>query len=52
VHRDTIESFIYPTDEQLDCSENVKNYIKIYMRCPYMFRFFTAIIRELLYVLC
>jgi len=26
-----IESFIYPTDAQLDCSKNVKIYIKIYM---------------------
>jgi len=26
------ESFIYPTDAQLDCSKNVKIYIKIYMR--------------------
>jgi len=32
VHLDTIESFIYPTDAQLDCSRNVKIYIKIYMR--------------------
>ena len=32
VHLDTIESFIYPTDAQLDCSKNVKIYIKIYMR--------------------
>jgi hypothetical protein len=32
VHLDTIESFIYPTDAQLDCSKNVKNYVKIYMR--------------------
>jgi len=32
VHLDTIESFIYPTDAQLDCSKNVKLYIKIYMR--------------------
>jgi len=32
VHRDTIESFIYPTDAQLDCSKNVKIYTKIYMR--------------------
>jgi len=29
---DSIESFIYPTDAQLDCSKNVKIYIKIYMR--------------------
>jgi hypothetical protein len=29
---DTKESFIYPTDAQLDCSTNVKNYIKIYTR--------------------
>jgi len=27
-----MESFIYPTDAQLDCSKNVKIYIKIYMR--------------------
>jgi len=33
VHLDTIESFIYLTDAQLDCSKNVKIYIKIYMRC-------------------
>jgi hypothetical protein len=26
------ESFIYPTDAQLDCSKNVKIYIKIYMK--------------------
>jgi len=32
VHSDTIESFIYPTDAQLDCSKNVKIYIKIYLR--------------------
>ena len=32
VHLDAIESFIYPTDAQLDCSESVKIYIKIYMR--------------------
>jgi len=24
--------FLYPTDAQLDCSKNVKIYIKIYMR--------------------
>jgi len=28
VHLDTIESFIYPTVAQLDCSKNVKIYIK------------------------
>jgi hypothetical protein len=28
----TLESFIYPTYAQLDCSKNVKIYIKIYMR--------------------
>jgi len=28
-----IESFIYSTDAQLDCSKIVKIYIKIYMRC-------------------
>jgi hypothetical protein len=27
-----IEFFIYPTDPQVDCSKNVKIYIKIYMR--------------------
>ena len=27
-----MESFIYPTDAQLDCSKNVRIYIKIYMR--------------------
>jgi len=32
VHLGTIEPFIYPTDAQLDCSKNVKIYIKIYMR--------------------
>ena len=32
MHLDTIEYFIYPTDAQLDCSKNVKIYIKIYMR--------------------
>jgi len=32
VHLDAIESFIYPTDAQLDCSKNVKIYIKICMR--------------------
>jgi hypothetical protein len=32
VHLATIESFIYPTDAQLDCSKNVKIYIAIYMR--------------------
>ena len=47
------ESFIYPTDAQLDCSKNVKIYIKIYKRgAPTCFSFFTTIIRELLYVLC
>jgi hypothetical protein len=28
----TVNFFIYPTDAQLDCSRNVKIYIKIYMR--------------------
>jgi len=28
VHLDTIESFIYPTDAQLDCSKNVKIYMR------------------------
>jgi hypothetical protein len=32
MHLDTVESFIYPTDAQLDCSKNVKICIKIYMR--------------------
>jgi hypothetical protein len=32
VHFDNIESFIYPTDVQIDCSKNVTNYIKIYVR--------------------
>jgi len=27
VHLDTIESFIYPTDAQPDCSKNVKIYM-------------------------
>ena len=40
VHLDTIESFIYPTDAQLDCSKNVKIYIKMYMRgAPTCFNF-------------
>jgi len=52
VHLDTIESFIHPTDAQLDYSKNVKIYVKIYMRgAPTCFGSFTAIIRELLYVL-
>jgi hypothetical protein len=28
VHLHTIESFIYPTDAQLDCSKNVKIYMR------------------------
>ena len=32
MHLDTIESFIYPTDAQLDCSKNIKIYITIYIR--------------------
>jgi len=28
VHLDTIEYFIYPTDAQIDCSKNVKIYIR------------------------
>jgi len=32
MHLDPIESFIYPTDVQLDCSKDAKIYIKIYMR--------------------
>jgi len=36
----TIESFIYPTDAQLDCSKNVKIYIKSYMKgAPTCFSF-------------
>ena len=30
--RNIIEYFIYPTDAQIDCSKNVKIYIKFYMR--------------------
>jgi len=29
---DVMESCIYPTDAQLNCSKNVKIYIKIYTR--------------------
>jgi hypothetical protein len=32
LHLDTIESFIYPNDAQLDYSKNTKIYIEIYMR--------------------
>jgi len=32
ISSDGIDSLIYPTDAQLDCSKNVKIYIKIYMR--------------------
>ena len=32
VHPDNITTSIYPPDAQLDCSKNVKIYIKIYMR--------------------
>jgi len=32
VHLDITESLIYPPDAQIDCSKNVKIYIKIYMR--------------------
>jgi len=32
VQLDTIASFIYATDVQLDCSKNVKIYFKFYMR--------------------
>ena len=32
MHLDTVLSVIYPIDTQLDCSKNVKIYIKIYMR--------------------
>ena len=35
-----VVSFIYPTDAQLDCSKNIKIYIKIYMRAaPTCFNF-------------
>jgi hypothetical protein len=48
-----LESFIYPTDKQLYCPKNVKIYIKIYIRdAPTRFGFVTAIIREVLHVLC
>ena len=30
--KNIVESFIYPTAAQLDCSKNVKIYITIYMR--------------------
>ena len=54
-HCSFIKCFIYPTNAQLDCSKNVKIYIKIYMRgaatclgfshpCCYMFRFFTPML--------
>ena len=33
VHLDTIESFIYPTDAQLDCSKNVKIYMRSAATC-------------------
>ena len=40
VHLDTIESFIYPTDARLDCSKNVRIYIKIlHKRCCYILSF-------------
>jgi len=32
VRLDTVETFIYLTGAQLDCSKNIKIYIKIYMR--------------------
>ena len=32
MHLDNIEFFIYPTDAQIDCSKNVKFFVKIYMR--------------------
>jgi len=32
VHLVTRDSFIYPTDAQIDCSNNVEIYIKIYNR--------------------
>jgi hypothetical protein len=32
IYLDTIESFIYPPDAQLDLSKNVKVYITIYIR--------------------
>ena len=33
MHLDTIESFIYPTDAQLDCSKNVKIYMRRAATC-------------------
>ena len=32
VHLDTIQSFVYSTDAQLDCSKHAKIYIKIYIK--------------------
>ena len=32
MYHSNVDSFIYPTDAQLDCSKNVKIYIKIDMR--------------------
>jgi len=53
VHLDTMESFIYPTDAQLDCSKNVRIYIKIYIRgAATCFGFSQPSSGELLYVLC
>jgi hypothetical protein len=51
VHLDTIEFFIYSTDAQLDCSKNVKVYIKIYMRrVPTCFGFLQSLSRS--YCMC
>ena len=36
MHLDTIESFIYPTDAKLDCSKNIKIYMRV---APTCFRF-------------
>jgi len=48
-----VEPFIYPTDVQLDCSKNAKNYIKMYMRgAATCFGFSQPSSGELLYVLC
>jgi hypothetical protein len=40
VHLDSIDSFVYPTDSQLDFSNKVKIYIEIYMKgSPTLFGF-------------
>jgi hypothetical protein len=42
-YKHTLESIIYPSDAQLDCSKNVKICIKIYMRgAPTCFGFSQA----------